>query len=450
MATIKYYIRNKKENSQIYLHLSLGKKNKFRRKTGQIINYKDWSKPKAYPKANTPANKNLITKLDKLKTYILEKVNTIDLQEITGEWLQLQIDLFFNRTTEHKKSEYVIDAIDNYINKAPTLKNAKGSFGLSDNRIKNLKGFKKIFLKFEKCTRKKYKVKHINFEFKDLFMDYLLNKEKYKKSFALKKLSDLKTVCFDAELYEIETSPQLKKIVAGKEKGELPQYLSFSEIERIKSLNIISKGLNNARKWLILGCSIGQRGDDLLNITIDNFIKRGNLLVIELKQKKTGKNVTIPVLNDTEKIYNSGLPYKISLQKFNDYIKELCRLAKINEIVETSKICMIDKKGNILEKDEKGRYKTKGIKRKIKGKYKKYEVMSSHTCRRSFATNNYGILPTALIMQITAHSTEKTFLQYIGKNALDYATQIADFYKLQELNNKKEPQLKLIKTVQNG
>jgi|TARA_R100000501_G_C2598512_1_gene96313 hypothetical protein len=54
--------------------------------------------------------------------------------------------------------------------------------------------------------------------------------------------------------------------------------------------------------------------------------------------------------------------------------------------------------------------------------------MSSHVCRRSFATNTYGKLPTPLIMQITAYSTEKMFLGYIGKSSMDYAQQIADFY----------------------
>ncbi len=71
--------------------------------------------------------------------------------------------------------------------------------------------------------------------------------------------------------------------------------------------------------------------------------------------------------------------------------------------------------------------------------------MTSHICRRSFATNQYGILPTALIMQITGHSTEKMFLNYIGKNSLDYAQQIADFYTLQAQKEKKEPQLLVIK-----
>ena len=97
----------------------------------------------------------------------------------------------------------------------------------------------------------------------------------------------------------------------------------------------------------------------------------------------------------------------------------------------------------------KGTLYDKSKKRKIENHYPKYKLISSHVCRRSFASNLYGELPTPLIMQITAHSTEKMLLNYIGKNSLDYAQQIADFYTLQALKEKKEPQLSIIKNISN-
>jgi integrase len=76
--------------------------------------------------------------------------------------------------------------------------------------------------------------------------------------------------------------------------------------------------------------------------------------------------------------------------------------------------------------------------------YPKYKLITSHVCRRSFATNNYGVLPTPLIMQVTGHATERMFLNYIGKNSLDFAQQIADFYTLQAIKAKKEIRLKKV------
>ena len=143
-------------------------------------------------------------------------------------------------------------------------------------------------------------------------------------------------------------------------------------------------------------------------------------------------------MKKTKEILETGLPYKISIQKFNEYIKKVCRLAEIEEMI----------KGSIIEVTEKG--KGNKQKRKKEGVYPKCDLITSHVCRRSFATNLYGTpMPVALIMQITAHSTEKMFLNYIGKNSLDYAQQIADFYTLQAKKEKKESNLTVVKNVSN-
>ena len=51
--------------------------------------------------------------------------------------------------------------------------------------------------------------------------------------------------------------------------------------------------------------------------------------------------------------------------------------------------------------------------RKAPGLYPKYELITSHTCRRSFASNWYGKLPNSAIMAATGHSKEEDFLRYI-------------------------------------
>lgn len=91
------------------------------------------------------------------------------------------------------------------------------------------------------------------------------------------------------------------------------------------------------------------------------------------------------------------------------YIKKICKEAKINEIVEGSK----------LDKD---------LMRKVKKDYKKWELITSHIGRRSFATNFYGKIPTPLIMSATGHTTEKSFLNYIGKSHTDRAMSLANYY----------------------
>ena len=435
MASVKFLIQSKSDFAPIYLRLSLGRNKVFKRKTGLSINPKDWSKETGFPKQNHANNKNLNSKLKKLEAKIFDRLNdaTSDGIEIEGNWLIYQIDLHFGRISENEKSDSLLDSIQNIIDTADTRENAKGNVGLSKSRINSYKSLKEIIKNYKQS--KPIKVKEVNIGFANDFLKYLMNEKAYSKSYALKKVADLKTVCYDAETNGIEVNPQFKKIKSGKVKNENIIYLNPQELEKIQEVDLPSEALQNARKWLLLGCNIGQRGGDLLRLTEDHFVIRNGYEVIELQQQKTGKNVTIPVLETTKEILQDGLPYKISIQKLNDYIKEVCMLAEIDEMIE----------GGIIEITEKGRGNKQ--KRKVYGLYPKYKLITSHVCRRSFATNLYGELPTNLIMQITAHSTEKMFLNYIGKNSLDYAQQIADFYSLQAQKTTKEPKLTIVKRV---
>jgi integrase len=42
--------------------------------------------------------------------------------------------------------------------------------------------------------------------------------------------------------------------------------------------------------------------------------------------------------------------------------------------------------------------------------------MASHDLRRSFATNFFGKIPTPVLMEMTGHSREATFMSYIGRD----------------------------------
>jgi integrase len=440
MATIKFLLQGTKNNTPIYLRLSLGRSKEastdekpkylsFKRKVGININPKEWGK-KGFPKQNNPENKNTTTQLQKLETFVFEKLNTANsnAEVVNGDWLQFQIDLFFNRVNENNESDLLIDAIQSVIDCAEIRKNAKGGVGLSRSRINSYKALKKTIIEYQ--GSKSIKVKDVNIKFANELLMHLLNDKGYQKSYAMKKIADLKTVCYNAESNGIETNPRLKNIESTKTTSEYIIYLTPNELKQIEETTLLSKALQNARKWLLLGCNIGQRGGDLLELNENNFVDRNGLEVIELKQQKTGKNITIPVLGTTKEILKTGLPHKISIQKFNDYIKEVCKIAELNETTE----------GKIFDPITK---------RKTIGQYPKWRLITSHICRRSFASNLYTELPTPLLMQITGHSTEKMFLKYIGKNSIDYAQQIADFYNLQAQKESKTPQLNIIKNVAN-
>lgn len=55
---------------------------------------------------------------------------------------------------------------------------------------------------------------------------------------------------------------------------------------------------------------------------------------------------------------------------------------------------------------------TGGVRQEVT--YEKCDMVTSHTARRSFATNAYKAgIPSLSIMQITGHTTESSFMRYI-------------------------------------
>jgi integrase len=148
---------------------------------------------------------------------------------------------------------------------------------------------------------------------------------------------------------------------------------------------------------------------------------------------KTDYPVIIPIDSQVKAILkkrNDEFPRQISDQKFNDYIKNICKELNFNEIVEGAKITPIKFKEN---------GKTIKIHRKNFGKFPKHELVSSHICRRSFATNLYGKIDTLTIMKITGHKTESQFLAYIKITPREYAERLKIYWNKMQMDNQLSP-----------
>ncbi len=278
-----------------------------------------------------------------------------------------------------------------------------------------------------KFKKKKFYVKDVDLKFRNDLLKYFTEVDKLNSNSAGRYIRFLKTVCLDAHLNGYEVNKQLRQIKGFTEKAS-KIFLTFDELEKIEKKTFERSALNNAKDWLIIGCYIGQRVSDLLTLTKENITFRNGLELIELTQVKTGKRVSIPLHPKVKEILtkNKGnFPTTLSAQKFNKHLKDLCEIAEINQPTEGAKF-----------DEETGR--------KLPGVYPKHELITSHVCRRSFASNFYGEIPTALLISITAHSTEKQFLEYIGKTQNDYAMQIAEYWNKQQLQAKKEPQLTVL------
>jgi len=420
MATVKFHYRSKRENAPITLRLLHKKEFDYFVNTELRINKEHWNSKKGIPKTSDEKTRQVKTKLINLESYILDTFNE-DYnkgEEITKDWLKLHIDIFFKRHKEETLSDLLTDNIQRVIDTSATRKNGKGGIGLSEGRKKNYKALIKLLEKYQK--NKKLKIKDINLKFKNDFLVFM-NKNNYSNSYSLKMLSNIKTVCNDSKINDIEVSPQLDKIEIVRPKNNHIIFLTPEELDLIEKTKLNSDSLNNARKWLLIGCNIGQRAGDLLNLDDSNLVNRNGLKLIELKQDKTDKLITIPLPPKAQELLEKGFPRKISVQRFNEYIKDVCNKSGVNQITTGKKNC-------------------KELKRQVIGEYEKWELVTSHICRRSFASNLYGKLPTPMIMQTTGHTTERSFLGYIGKSGMDYAQQIAELYAKMAIQENNTPQ----------
>jgi len=440
MATVNFRLRSQaNKNVSIKVYLSTGRGNLIELNTGFTINPKDWSDTTDRPKQNNTENKLIFNNLKKLESFIFENLNN-DLGNgvlIDNYWLQNQINTCFERV-EKTDNGLLTNHIQYIIDNANTRK-IKGTkkIGLSKSRIKNLETFKKLIETYQKETKKQINFLDINKSFVERFTNWLMNTKNYSTNYSGKVIDNLKTVCLDAEKSDnIKTNPYINQIEGFAESNE-DRYivtLSFNELDKISDAEIKNPAYDNARNWLLIGCEIGQRAGDLLNITKDNIRYKGGNMYLDLTQQKTGKSVTIGIVNPRIiDIIENNFPHKISTQKLNFYIKKVCEIAEINEMTEGKRLNPKAKKDNPESM------------RKILGFYPKYELITTHSFRRSFATNYYKRIPTAILIGITAHSKESLFLHYI--NRVEDKDANADLFRTfyEQMNKDTKPQLKLVK-----
>lgn len=431
MATIKFLLQSKSEIANIYIRFSVNRSTVIKRKTGFTINPKFWNFNSSIPNQKTAETKELKSKLDKLSIFIIDSFNSSINSgiQINGDWLQDQIDIFNNKKPI-LELDILINYIQKYIDEAPYKANQKKEVGLSLGRIQNLKLFKNTIERYqsEALKGKKILLKDVNLQFVEKYKIWLFA-QNYSINYVGKNIANLKTICSDAFKNDFEVSNQLKNIKGVSESKKADQIIILSEEEqqKIKNAVILQESLKNARKWLLLGCLIGQRGGDLLSISKDNIKEINGIKLIEIKQQKTGKLVAIPLLPNAVDLLSDGFPYNISLPRFNEYIKKVCEIAGINELI-SAKIKYEARKPMRIETRPK------------------FNFITSHVCRRSFATNFYGLIPTPVLMNITAHGTEQVFLKYIGKTTYDNAFQMVEYFNKLKPKNK-EPEFEVIRNV---
>lgn len=456
MATIKFIPIGKNELLNIYVRLLDGKNTDLKINTGFVIEQSYWNKSKnevidletlkpTRKKVNLELSneekqnqlnqlakiKDVRNSLEKLKVDVTNELRTSKAQSIVlnREWLE-NVILKSKGLVRDKELIFIIDIVKAYQDEMKIKINPKSQRPIADTTIRNFNTTIKHLTLFEKFKKKRYLTTEIDLTFHSQFISFLKNNLTLAQNTISKDIKQIKTVCVDAKSKGIQINEQvllskfnapLEQMTDSKTGKKLFVTINEQEIEMIKTF----KGadyLENAKDWLIIGCWTGCRVGDLMQLSMDNIQTnvKGQKF-IRYTQSKTGKQVDIPLHNDVLEILArlGGFPRAISDQRFNEWIKTVCKnVGMTSEFYGTRQ----NPKTHLKET----------------GYFEKWELVRSHTCRRSFATNNYHKFTNKQIMAVTGHSTEKMLLNYIGETENDH---IDDFLSVWNNANKKDEQV---------
>ena len=406
---------DKKGNCSIYLQF-LYEGNRLFYSFGQSIRKKDWNYNKERVKKNdstTADGKHSLNELLNNLEHLCEKSYNEELKNgiPAPETLKNYLDNFIHKNDGSNEANDIFELIDRFISGEIKFKGRDKSKGT----LKQYRAAKHHLLAYEIKYKTRITFETITLDFFYKYVSFLktlknLSGQSLSQNTIAKDVRILKTFLNEAVDLGLTNNLQFKhkKFFVSEEETDAVS-LSDKELIDLYKFDLSgNKKLEQVRDLFVFGSFVGLRFSDYSTIKAENIVQIDNENFIKLKTQKTGEQVIIPcnyIVLDIFKKYETNanrLPKSLSNQKFNEYIKEVALIAGLTQ---------------------KGRLTT------MPGKLL-YECISSHTARRSFATNLYlDGYPTIEIQKITGHKTEASFLLYIKVSKLDAAKRLSAHMK---------------------
>lgn len=357
------------------------------------------------PELNARLDKILTTIKNVFRQYRNDNNNQIPTPEI----LKSLLDKAFNRETETVKTffSFFRELIDH--SKTGLRVNPKTGKPIGYNTIKTYETtFKHLTDYQNNIWKKPINFESIDLEFYNNYKLFLIKKLKLANNSVGKHIQIIKLIMNEATERGLNTNLYFKskRFAVVREKSD-NIFLTKEEIEELEDLDLSNNSkLERVRDLFLIGCHTGLRYSDY-SILKPEQIKDGFIITTQIK---TGDEVIIPIHATVQSIiekYSGNLPRSISNQKTNEFLKDLGKMVKSLDIP-------------FIKSRTKGGQKVSG--KEDGTDFKKWELLTTHTARRSFATNEYlAGTPTITIMAITGHKTERAFLKYIKLTPNEHA-----------------------------
>jgi site-specific recombinase XerD len=416
MATSKYYLKKPKPNGDclISLYFRYGTEQVVV-STNQFIKPKSWDAKNQRAKASHEAYLELNANLDRWRN----EVQKIYQQRLYQKLPITPADLkpLFEREIRTDKYEAapekgkpgLIEFVTKYIKSVEGFKNT--------NTIKTYRSHLKMLMEYQVDAKKKsIAFNDITLDFYHDFKRFMVEVKKYNENTQNKHTGLLKFFLNEATERKENDNIEFKSRRFSTPRKDVDSiYLDEDEIKLLMKLDLSAEPrLEKVRDLFIVGCFTGLRFSDLTTIRAENISP--DFKYLKTKTIKTDEFLEIPIHPIVRKVMEkykgktpNHLPPVISNQKMNEYLKEIGEKANLSDDV-----ALFEKKGKV----------------RTQKKVSKFSLITSHTARRSFATNEYlAGTPSYAIMAITGHRTEKAFLTYIKVTKKQYARQLSEIWK---------------------
>jgi integrase len=392
MAKAKFILKEPNSKSETLIYLLYNYQySRFKYSTGEQINPKYWNptSQRAKETKQFPEYPEFNTRLDKIENAIKNVFRRLLNDGIQPNNILLKKEIE-NELSDHRlkpKKKSFLSFVESYITES-ALNKREGTIKVYNTTFKYLKEYS---LKYKTID-----FENITLEFYNHYTAFLAQEHLLSANTVGKHIKTIKSFMNEATERGINENLEFrkKKFKTIREESDTV-YLSIKELQQFEKLNLsATPRLNKVRDLFLIGCYTGLRFSDFTQIQPENINSDNTMIFI--RTQKTSERVAIPLHKTVRTIlkkYDNKLPKAFTNQVMNSYLKEVASLANIKELVETTIT-----RGGKVEKTVSPKFK----------------LISTHTARRSFATNLYiADIPAISIMKITGHKTERSFMQYI-------------------------------------
>jgi len=404
MRSFSFILKAKKHNNY-YITLKISEKNGITNyvPTALQIKPEDWDESGEAPKnIYLKKNKHLYRKLNRIKIDVAHYFKSIEVTdgEIAVKHLQSLVKKSSNLSGCGFAKESLLFFMHNYITARKHL--------LTASTYKRYWVFLNLFERFEGYRSGHIMLHDISAALIREFMEF--GKEaSYSDNTLSRSVGFMRTILNHLEKKGTRTTINEVEIPRYR-KSQTSVILSEEELVKITEAPV-SKELEAARDWLIISCYTGQRISDFMRFEQNMVETIAGCSCLSFIQRKTGKQIILPLHPMVEEVLiknNGRFPQKISHIKYNEYIKDVAREAGIT--------------GEIVASIRQGH-------RNVLDVIPKWKAVTSHIGRRSFATNFYGRIPTALLIVATGHSSEAMFQKYVNRLNEEHVKALSGYFK---------------------